>query len=58
MLARGALEPEQVAESVVEALAAVRFLILPQPEVEDYFRRKAADYKRWLRTMRRLQAHA
>jgi NAD(P)-dependent dehydrogenase (short-subunit alcohol dehydrogenase family) len=57
-LARGALEPEQVAEIVVEALAAERFLILPQPEVEDYFRRKAADYERWLRTMRRLQAHA
>lgn len=26
------------------------------PEVADYFRRKAEDYDRWLRGMRRLQA--
>ena len=33
-----------------------RFLILPHPEVLEYFRRKADDYERWLRGMRRLQA--
>lgn len=51
-----ALEPEQVAEEVIRALAAERFLILPHPEVAGYFQRKAADYERWLRGMRRLQA--
>lgn len=51
-----ALEPEQVAESVVQGLAEERFLILPHPEVAEYFRRKAEDYDRWLRGMRRLQA--
>jgi len=52
----GMLTPEQVADSVVEGLADERFLILPHPEVLDYFRRKASDYDRWLAGMRRLQA--
>lgn len=51
-----ALEPEQVADEVVKGLAAERFLILPHPEVADYFQRKASDYERWLRGMRRLHA--
>jgi NAD(P)-dependent dehydrogenase (short-subunit alcohol dehydrogenase family) len=51
-----ALEPEQVADEVVKGLAAEKFLILPHPEVADYFQRKATDYERWLRGMRRLQA--
>jgi NAD(P)-dependent dehydrogenase (short-subunit alcohol dehydrogenase family) len=54
-LLAGALEPEQVAEAAVEGLDAERFLILPHPEVAEYFRRKASDYDRWLRGMRRLQ---
>ena len=33
-----------------------RFLILPHPEVLEFFQRKAADYDRWLAGMRRLQA--
>jgi NAD(P)-dependent dehydrogenase (short-subunit alcohol dehydrogenase family) len=55
-LLAGALEPEQVADSAVKGLAEERFLILPHPEVAEYFRRKASDYDRWLRGMRRLQA--
>lgn len=51
----GMLEPEDVADAVVEGLDAERFLILPHPVVADYFRRKADDYDRWLRGMRRLQ---
>ena len=47
---------EQVAEAAVQGLADERFLILPHPEVAEFFRRKAADYDRWLRGMRRLQA--
>jgi NAD(P)-dependent dehydrogenase (short-subunit alcohol dehydrogenase family) len=50
-----ALEPEQVADDVVKGLADERFLILPHPEVAEYFRRKAGDYDRWLRGMRRLR---
>lgn len=51
------LEPEQVADAVVDALRAETFLILPHPEVQEFFRRKGADYDRWLAGMRRLQAH-
>ncbi|HEX8089462.1 MAG TPA: SDR family oxidoreductase [Blastocatellia bacterium] len=51
----GALDPEQVADCVVKALAEERFLILPHAEVAEYFRRKADDYDRWIRGMRRLQ---
>jgi NAD(P)-dependent dehydrogenase (short-subunit alcohol dehydrogenase family) len=51
-----ALEPAQVAEEVVKGLADERFLILPHPEVAEYFRRKANDYDRWLRGMRRLRS--
>lgn len=50
------LEPEQVADAVVEGLAAERFLILPHPEVATYLRRKAEDPDRWLAGMRRLVA--
>ncbi len=52
----GAIEAEQVAEAAVAGVAAEEFLILPHPEVREYFRRKADDYDRWLRGMRRLQA--
>lgn len=55
-LTPSALEPSDVADAVIEGLAAERFLILPHPEVAEYMRRKASDYDRWLRGMRRLQA--
>ena len=51
-----ALHPDQVADAVVRGLAEERFLILPHPEVAEYFRRKASDYDRWLRGMRKLRA--
>jgi NAD(P)-dependent dehydrogenase (short-subunit alcohol dehydrogenase family) len=50
------LEPEEVADAVVDGLRDERFLILPHPEVSEFFQRKAADYDRWLAGMRRLQA--
>ncbi|HEX4905588.1 MAG TPA: SDR family oxidoreductase [Acidimicrobiales bacterium] len=56
MAAAGVLQPEEVADAVVEGIRAERFLILPHPEVADYFLRKATDYDRWLGGMRRLQA--
>ena len=52
----GLLEPAQVADCVVAGLASEQFLILPHPEVLEYFRRKTADYDRWLRGMQRLQS--
>lgn len=50
------LEPEQVADLVVEAMGDERFLVLPHPEVLDFLRHKGSDYDRWIRGMRRLQA--
>ena len=52
----GMLEPEPVADAVIDGLAAERFLILPHPTVAEYVRRKGEDVERWLRGMRRLQA--
>jgi NAD(P)-dependent dehydrogenase (short-subunit alcohol dehydrogenase family) len=55
-LLRGtAVDPEKVAEDIVRGVVEERFLILPHPEVEEYFRHKANDYERWLRGMRKLQ---
>ena len=56
-LTAGALEPEAVAEAVVRGIADERFLILPHPEVAEFFQRKAGDYDRWLRGMRRLRSN-
>ncbi len=47
------LEPEAIAQAVIEGLDAERFLILPHPEVGEYFRRKGADHERWLAGMSR-----
>ena len=49
------LEPDEVAEAVVQGLREESFLILPHPEVADYFRNKANDYDRWIGGMRKLQ---
>jgi NAD(P)-dependent dehydrogenase (short-subunit alcohol dehydrogenase family) len=54
-LKAGAVTPEYVAECAVAGLADERFLILPHPEVAEYFARKSSDYDRWLRGMRRLR---
>lgn len=51
----GMLEPEVVAQCVVDTLAEESFLVLPHPEVGEYIKRKANDYDRWLRGMMRLQ---
>jgi NAD(P)-dependent dehydrogenase (short-subunit alcohol dehydrogenase family) len=51
----GIASPEQVAESIVEGVAAGRFLITPHPEVIDYFQNKAANYDRWIGGMRKLR---
>ena len=55
-LAADALEPEDVAEAVIQGLAREEFLILPHPAVREYYRRRADDTDRWLRGMQRLRA--
>jgi NAD(P)-dependent dehydrogenase (short-subunit alcohol dehydrogenase family) len=54
-LVANSISVEQVADSVIEGLGDERFLILPHPEVGEYFKRKATDYDRWLRGMRRFR---
>ena len=55
-LVEGSVSAEEVADVVVAGLAEEKFLILPHPEVAEYIQRKAGDYDRWIRGMRRLQA--
>lgn len=50
----GMMEPEPLAEMVVQSIAAEQFLILPHPQVLDYMRNKTADYGRWIGGMRKL----
>jgi NAD(P)-dependent dehydrogenase (short-subunit alcohol dehydrogenase family) len=50
-----ALEPEDVAETVWQALQDDRFLILPHPEVHSYYELRARDTDKWLAGMRKLQ---
>lgn len=55
-VSQATIEPDDVAEAVVEGIEAERFLILPHREVQEFFLRKATDYERWLAGMRRLQS--
>ena len=55
VLQDAAIEPEQVADALLEGMAAGRFLILPHPAVGDYDRMRAGDTDRWLRGMNRMQ---
>ncbi len=50
----GMMEPDQLADIVVEHLARDAFLILTHDEVKVYMQRKSADYDRWIGGMNRL----
>jgi NAD(P)-dependent dehydrogenase (short-subunit alcohol dehydrogenase family) len=50
----GMMEPEELADIVIEGLERESFLILTHPEVETYMQRKTADYDRWIKGMNRL----
>ena len=54
LLAEGLLEPDEVAEAVVQGIREERFLILPHAKVADYMALKSAQPDRWIRGMRRL----
>ena len=51
----GTLEPEQVAEVLWQAFGDDRFLVLPHPEVAQFYAARAADPDRWLGQMNGLQ---
>jgi NAD(P)-dependent dehydrogenase (short-subunit alcohol dehydrogenase family) len=55
LLATGALEADQVAAVVAKAIDTDTFLILPHPEVAEYYQRRADDPDRWLGGMNKLQ---
>lgn len=51
----GALEPEDVARFTLDALGSGQFLVLPHPQVADYYRARAGETDRWLGGMRRVR---
>lgn len=52
----GILAPEVVAQEVVTAMQTEQFLVLPHPEVAQYFRNKGQDYERWIGGMQKMYA--
>jgi NAD(P)-dependent dehydrogenase (short-subunit alcohol dehydrogenase family) len=54
-LAATALDPADVAAVVAEAVRGDNFLILPHPEVAQYYQRRASDPDRWLDSMNKIQ---
>ena len=55
LLGESAIQPEAVADAVIEGIADGRFLILPHPEVAAMYAGRAAETDRWLRGMSRVQ---
>ncbi|HEX4443143.1 MAG TPA: SDR family oxidoreductase [Galbitalea sp.] len=55
MMGADAISPDQLADVVADALEDDRFLILPHPQVRDYFIARASDTDRWLGGMSKLQ---
>ena len=52
----GILAPEVVAQEVVSTMDNGKFLVLPHPEVAQYFRNKGQDYERWIGGMQKMYA--
>lgn len=50
-----AIEPEDVADALFRGIEEDRFLILPHPEVAEYYRARATDPDRWLGGMNHIQ---
>ncbi|MEV0440649.1 SDR family NAD(P)-dependent oxidoreductase [Streptomyces spectabilis] len=55
VLAPTAIEPEDVADALFAGMADDRFLILPHPEVAEYYRARAAAPDKWLTSMNHIQ---
>ena len=54
LTAGGLIEPEDVADAVVEGIRAERMLILPHENVAGFMALKGSDPERWLRGMRKI----
>ena len=54
-LAATAMDPAEVAAVAAEAVKGDTFLVLPHPEVAEYYRRRATDTDRWLGGMNKVQ---
>jgi NAD(P)-dependent dehydrogenase (short-subunit alcohol dehydrogenase family) len=52
--AGGLIEPEDVADAVIEGIRAERMLILPHENVAGFMALKGSDPERWLRGMRKI----
>jgi NAD(P)-dependent dehydrogenase (short-subunit alcohol dehydrogenase family) len=50
-----AIEPDDVADALFQGIEEDRFLILPHPEVAEYYQARAGDPDRWLTGMNRIQ---
>jgi NAD(P)-dependent dehydrogenase (short-subunit alcohol dehydrogenase family) len=50
-----AIDPEDVADALLEGIEEDRFLILPHPEVAAYYQARATEPDRWLTSMNHLQ---
>ncbi|MFJ3902730.1 SDR family oxidoreductase [Streptomyces sp. NPDC090025] len=55
VLAPTAIEPEDVADALFDAIAADRFLVLPHPEVAEFYQARAGDTEGWLDNMNHIQ---
>ncbi|WP_312871565.1 SDR family oxidoreductase [Amycolatopsis acididurans] len=55
LMAGSAIDPSDVADEVMKGLADGRFLILPHPEVREYYETRATSTDRWLGGMNKLQ---
>ncbi|WP_026181191.1 SDR family oxidoreductase [Demetria terragena] len=51
----GALPPAAVADALIAAVEADEFLVLPHPEVRNYFAYRGTKTDSWLRSMQKLQ---
>ncbi|HEY0516731.1 MAG TPA: SDR family oxidoreductase [Solirubrobacteraceae bacterium] len=58
LTAGGLIEPEDVADAVVDGIRAERMLILPHENVAGFMALKGADPERWLKGMRRIVREA
>jgi len=55
-LRRSAVTPEVVAEAVVAGIRDEQFLILPHPEVAEFFQAKSQDYDGWIKNFAHLNS--
>jgi len=52
----GMIEPEELADCVIETMDKEEFLMIPHKQVLEYMRRKAVDVDRWIGGMQRFKA--